>query len=301
MSANVSDSQRQCGSYVKYKVDSCRCQPCTKANRDYTRDLAARLEPPYITAGPARRHVKELMAAGMGPRTIAKASGVSHGAISKLIYGDYKGRGPSKRIRRETATKLMAVTPSAAADGTKIDATQTWQLLDEMIDAGTPKSQIAKALGAKSPGLQISRNQVEAGTARDVAVLHARWLTGDIEFPRRDRHGNTTTITPPVPVPVELDAALARRDEIDALYSELADIIEARNARTWRNQAACRGRPVHLWFPATGDRATLAAARDICSACFVREQCLAENRTVREGVYGGLGYKARIVRDEAAS
>lgn len=184
-------TERAHGTYVKYVVEKCRCEPCRRANRDYeTRRQRAIRRPdelwlPYVPAAPARRHVQSLMAQGVGPKSIAKIAGVPHGAISKLMYGNYKGRGPSTRIRPETAAKILAVTVDQANGGQKIDATRTWQLLDDLIARGYPKSWLAKRI-TKNPtanGLQISRKLVRASTARRVEALHR--LLGDRPGPGR--------------------------------------------------------------------------------------------------------------------
>lgn len=185
------DSHRPHGSYVKYVVERCKCEPCKAANRAYEkRRVRAMARPdevwlPYVPAGRARRHVQQLMEQGIGPKSLAGLSGVPHGAISKLIYGDYKGRGPSKRIRPETEAKLLAVTVDQAAGAQKVDATPTWALLDDLIARGYPKAWLAKRIlrNPSAMSLQISRNKVRASTARRVEALHR--LLGDRPGPGR--------------------------------------------------------------------------------------------------------------------
>lgn len=284
----VIDSHRAHGTHVKYVVDGCRCDECVLANNRYERERRARIDPPYVAAGPARDHCHELMAAGVGLKQIAKASGVSHGALSKLIYGDrQRRRGPSKRIRPDTMSKILAVTPADAAGGAKLDAAPTWALLDEMIAAGVPKAQIAVELGQRGPGLQISRRQVSGRNARAVADLHRRWKSGDWIPVRRHRHTEDRPIAPPAPAPRQPAA------DVSDLLLELAEIVEERNAQPWRASAACRNRPTWMWFPARGDNETMRRALLVCRSCLVRDECRAANIDQREGVYGALTAKAR--------
>lgn len=185
------DSHRPHGTYVKYVQERCKCEPCRRANRDYeARRVSAmrrRTWQPYIPAGPARDHVRRLAAAGVGPKTVAKLSGVPHGALAKLVYGDKKrGSGPSKRIRPETSARILAVTLDHAYGGQKIDAGPTWALLDDLISRGYTKTFLAQALGTKGPGLQVKRTLVRASTARKVEQLHAR-LAGRPGPGRRSR------------------------------------------------------------------------------------------------------------------
>lgn len=282
----VVESHRQHGTHVKYVIDKCRCEPCREGNRIYERERAARLTPPYVSAAPARRHVEHLAAGGVGLKTIAKASGVSHGALSKLMYGTGT-RGPSKRIRPETSAKILAVTPRDAADGARIDAGPSWEILDALIAQGMPKSQIAERLGQKGPGLQLSRDVVTARNARAVAELGREWRAGTLTYERRSKHG-VETVTARAPEPVE------QIDDLDAAVLDLAATLEARiDQADWRVQAACRGRNTWMWFPARGDVETLAAAKKICDSCFVREQCLEANLDQNDGVFGGKSGRER--------
>jgi len=283
-------SHRTHGTYVKYVVDRCRCVPCRQANSVYERARTQNVVPAYVSATEARNHVIELRTHSVGLKIIARTSGVAHGTLSKLIYGDRtRGMAPSKRIRQSTAEKILAVTPAAATGGARIDAQPTRTLLNTMIAAGIPKSTIAVALGATGPGLQIGRRStVTATTARDVRQLHYDWCAGRWVPVRRDCWGNTTTITPPPPPPFRPGA------DITELLLDLADIVETRRDQAeWRKVAACRNRPVHIWFPARGDAQTSAAAVKVCMSCIVRAQCRAANLDQPDGVYAALSGKAR--------
>lgn len=275
------------GTHACYVLDKCRCDDCHRANRDYERERAARIEPAYVAAHPAREHVRALTEAGVGLKTIAKKAGVSHGALSKLMYGDpQRGSGPSKRVRKTTLDKILAVTPRDAADGAKVAAEPTWQLIDEMIAAGVPRVRIAEGIGQKGPGLQLSCNLIAARNARAVAELHAAWKAGTVTLDKRDRHGGSVVAEPPV----EQKRPGA---DISDLMLDLAEIVEERNSQTWRSDAACRGRPTYLWFPARGDYRTAEKALKICNACMVRNECRAANIDKQDGIFGGLTGKAR--------
>lgn len=192
------DTHRAHGTYVKYVIEHCHCEPCRKANREYERERQRRMRRPdevwcpYVPAGRARAHLQELAAQGVGPKTVAKLSGVPHGSISRIMYGGYGDRGkrrpPSKRIRPETERKILAVEVRDAAGGQKIPGGPTWKLLDDLIARGFSKSWIARELGSKGPGLQIRRDVVRASTAKKVRELHAQ-LEGAEPPPRLTRWG----------------------------------------------------------------------------------------------------------------
>lgn len=178
---------REHGTYVKYVQDRCRCEPCRKANSAYEKRRRRRKAYggdhwPWVDARKARAHVLSLMPkggrgrrAGVGLKRIAEVSGVSHGALSKLVYGDRaRGMPPSKKIRRGTEQRILAVDPEDAPDGGLVPAGPAWRQIDELGAFGIPKARIARELGRKAPALQLGKTRVEARNAKAVADLHWR-------------------------------------------------------------------------------------------------------------------------------
>lgn len=106
------------GTYAAYVLDRCRCRPCARANADYERHRIRQKAygrwDGLVDAQPARDHIKELTDAGMGLKQITKASGISGGMLTKLIYGtprpDGTRRPPAARIKPSTAERILAVT-----------------------------------------------------------------------------------------------------------------------------------------------------------------------------------------------
>jgi hypothetical protein len=135
---------------------------------------------PYVSAEPARRHLAALSAAGVGLNTVARLSGVSHGALSKIVYGQPgRGKPPSRRVRPHTLEAILAVGVNDAYGAQRVDAAPTWQLVDELVAMGYTRGQLARALGSDAavPELQIGRRSVLASTARAVELLY-RSLVG---------------------------------------------------------------------------------------------------------------------------
>lgn len=283
------------GTHAAYVLDRCRCEPCRAANRDYERERAHRIEPAYISAGPARAHIADLAEAGVGLKQIAKASGLSQGTLWKLVYG-VRGRGPSRRIRKATHDKIIAVTPRDRADGARVPAGPVLALVDEMVAAGVPRVRIAEAIGQTGPGLQLGDESITVRHARTITAMHTDWKAGRITVTRGSRWGQH-----PVTAPVQVQI---RREPVDIsdLILQLAEIVELRNSQPWRSQAACRNRPSYLWFPARGDHETMRKAQAVCGACTVRSQCRAEMLPEPVGVYGGLPASTRrqIIRQDTA-
>ncbi len=134
---------------------------------------------PYVSAEPARRHLAALSAGGVGLETVARLSGVSHGALSKIVYGQ-PGRGtpPSRRVRPHTLEAILAVGVNDAGGCQRVDAAATWQLIDELVAMGYGRGQLARALGSQAAvaKLQIGRRRVLASTARAVELVHRSLL-----------------------------------------------------------------------------------------------------------------------------
>ncbi|MPZ13783.1 MAG: hypothetical protein GEU73_05065 [Chloroflexi bacterium] len=210
---------REHGTYTRYTWgpdehdrpgQHCRCEPCRDANRAYERSRKRRKAYggdywPWVDAEPVRRHVKGLMCKptrpgrggrqgtnrdGIGLKRIARLSGVSHGSLSKLIYGGPGDRPPSRRVHKDTAERLFALKGDEYADGVKVPAGPTWEMADEIIawynaEIGTVckrggirhyggKQWLAQHLtgNPKTTGLQLSERFVSVAYARKIKALH---------------------------------------------------------------------------------------------------------------------------------
>lgn len=181
-------SDRQHGTYVKYKLDGCRCYPCGFADSQYRdrrrRAIAYGTWQPYVDAEPAREHVRTLQEFGLGWKRIAHLAGVPNSTMWKLLYGArQRGMAPSKRIRPETAQKILAVEPRLDLLGTRIpvDATGTRRRLQALTAGGWPQAQLAARLGIHPSNYctMLARPQVNIGTARASAALYDELWNAD--------------------------------------------------------------------------------------------------------------------------
>lgn len=177
----AADSRRAHGTRAKYVVEGCRCRRCKKANRreenHRTRMQAYGRWEPYVDAGPVRGHVRALQEFGLGWKRIAALAGVSASVVSKLLYGvPERGMGPSKRVRPETAARLLAVRPdpSRLAGHAYVDATGTRRRLQALVAGGWPQARLASRLDMTPSnfGAAFRRERVLASTARAVAALY---------------------------------------------------------------------------------------------------------------------------------
>lgn len=141
------------GTHACYVLDACRCRPCSKANRVYesnrVRQHAYGRWDNYVSATAARARVLHLMSQGMGLKRIVAVSDISQGVLWKLVYGKTKADGtrtPSKRIRKDTEARILAVTLDLA-DGAKADGTGTTRRLQALVALGWSQSKLGQRLG----------------------------------------------------------------------------------------------------------------------------------------------------------
>ena len=74
-------------------------------------------------------------------------------------------------------------------------------------------------------------------------------------------------------------------------YTDLT--APARFAARWRQQAACHGTDLNLFYPERGQSA--GSARQVCAQCPVRQPCLeyALSNRITSGIWGGLTERER--------
>ena len=228
----------QCGTNARYVLDKCRCEPCrearSQAERRRQKYAVGILPHPMVDARPVHEHVESLIAQGMGRKRIAAVSGVPHGSLSKLIYGDPKrSMAPSRRVRRSTADRLLA-TRLDVADGAKVDRTEFDALVDELTARGWSKRQIAKRVtGPQANALQAGRHSdVSAGNIRilrrllfEPVPLRRHGPTGQRYLPSWARQPQLVDPTTPG-VPDELDVTEKRHVvQLQADREGLADAL----------------------------------------------------------------------------
>lgn len=173
------------GTLTMGKRRGCDCPPCVDvltqwyANR--SRQIAYGTWQPYVDAEPARLHVRDLMAYGIGWQQVAKLAGVSTATVGKLLFGaSWKGLPPSKKIRPETERKLLAVAKTPANIAKWMDTAGTRRRLQALVAVGWPLKWLTErasfdqhTFGAIASG---RRSHVTPGTYRAVVGLYdALW------------------------------------------------------------------------------------------------------------------------------
>jgi hypothetical protein len=75
---------------------------------------------------------------------------------------------------------------------------------------------------------------------------------------------------------------------------QLAELI-IEGDTSWMKQGVCRGHEIEIFFPKRGDNQAVQAAKNLCSECSVRVECLEYAlRTDQEaGIWGGTSGRER--------
>lgn len=163
-------ADRDHGDRLRYMA-GCHCFRCRRANSAYeaARKIAraAGEGNGIVPAAKARAYLKALSSQGVGRRSVSAASDVSATVLSEIIAGR------KTNIRAATERAILAVTADAAGDRALVSAKGTWKLLDQLLEDGYTKSELAQRLGSKSkiPALQLKRDFVTVRNAYLVARL----------------------------------------------------------------------------------------------------------------------------------
>jgi DNA-binding CsgD family transcriptional regulator len=133
---------------------------------------------PYVDAAPARGHIEILRAAGIGVDQIAKLAGLSSSHVRGLIYPRSDGKPPFRKVRRETAARLLAVpaNDSSRAANSHVDATGTRRRLQALVAVGWAQAWLARELRRSRANLRrsMTSESVTARTAQLVSALYDR-------------------------------------------------------------------------------------------------------------------------------
>ena len=162
-------ARRPHGARPRY-VAGCRCLLCRAANSRYSceRDRARRSEGDrreLVSTARVLAHLRELSKAGVGYKSAADAAGVGRTTVQAIVSGR------QSRCRMNVERALLGVTAEAVAGGALIEAGPTWKLIDELVDRGFSKRQIARWCGWAN-AIQLKRDRIKAASAARVRRMY---------------------------------------------------------------------------------------------------------------------------------
>lgn len=144
---------------------------CLDCRRETTRAIAYGTWQPYVDAEPARQHIRDLQAAGIGWEQLAIRADLAQATVRGILY-KMGGRPRTTRIRPETMAKILAVEPTLdnIADGAMIDAVGIHRRIQALMAVGWTMNKMAPHFGViPNKVSQLLQNRlVFARTARRV-------------------------------------------------------------------------------------------------------------------------------------
>ncbi len=156
-------AKREHGTRAKYVGDRCRCLLCRAANSRYSCERQKAHDSGdtrgIVPAKGAVDHIRKLREKGVGYRTVAEAAGVSRTVVAQCL------NGTRRNIRANTSRAIQAVMVEDIADGALVPARATWRLIDELVERGYSKAQLAKWFGYTSPAIQLNKKFITASNA----------------------------------------------------------------------------------------------------------------------------------------
>lgn len=162
------------GTRLRY-VGGCRCFRCRRANSDYERERkAARAAGDWnglVSAERAREHLRSLSKRGVGKRAVAAASDVCMTVLQDIRTGR------KAQIRARTERKILAVTRDMASDRALVAPGRTFRLIDQLLEEGFTKAELARRLGYRNGALQFRRHRMTARNVARIERLHRSLTT----------------------------------------------------------------------------------------------------------------------------
>lgn len=171
-----------------YVQHQCRCDACrdenNNANKRRTRLKAyGRFDIGLVDVVPVREHMMMLAEYGLGYKRVAGLAGVGITAARTIIWGRQEP-GPrhgelQKRVKRETAEKILAVKPdiSALAGGAIIPARGVHRRMQALCTRGWSVSRVGAEIGMTPANMWkvMERDTVTVHTHRAVAAVFDKW------------------------------------------------------------------------------------------------------------------------------
>ena len=174
------------GDENRYRMDGCRCAPCTEAARRSHAKWELRIlqhGPDLVDPTPAVTRLKEWQSRGMGSKAIAKHTGLSTSTVETWLYGreDPRRRQVDPRIHRRTASAILTAPEPRLDDflpAARVDSTGTARRLQALYALGWSVHAVADRAGLSVCTLRDvpTRSSVTAATALAVrAVYDLMW------------------------------------------------------------------------------------------------------------------------------
>lgn len=135
---------------------------------------------PLVDAEPTRRHVRNLMAAGVSIVRIAAHAEVGFAVVSGLLYTRGPNRPRAEKIRHENARRILAVHAEQVATG-YVNSAGTHRRLQALMANGWPQLRLGPHIGLHPVyvGAVLRQTRIYGTTAMNVAAAYDRLWNQD--------------------------------------------------------------------------------------------------------------------------
>jgi hypothetical protein len=135
---------------------------------------------PLIDAEPVRRHVRNLMTAGVSVQRIAEHAGISFAVVSGLLYTRGPGRGRAEKIRLANARAIFSVRAENIVTH-YVDPTGTHRRLQALMANGWPQIRLGPHIGRHPVYVNalLTQPRIYGVTAVAVATAYDRLWNQD--------------------------------------------------------------------------------------------------------------------------
>lgn len=232
----------------------CRCETCKAGKRDllrHRRRMKAYGRPitDLVDVGPARDHLKKLLAAGVSLDKICEESGVSYGALSRTLYLG------QKRMKSASSEAILALTSVDTSESLSVvDPAGTRRRVQALAVLGWSVAWQARQIGMFPTDLHTVARADGGVTARTASRI-------------RDLYEQHWNVTPPASQPTSVTRnAAVRRGWLPPMAwdDDLIDLPDADlEAELSRRVAAMDLTELHRCYRAHnewGDRSPLIVA-----------------------------------------
>ncbi len=157
------------GTTTGYSGHRCTCDACREAWREYQRTYMRERYHGELRTVPtkeARVWIRRLLAHGMTLQAISRAAGVQHQLVRKIEAGK------TRRARRTTVGKILAVTPDERPEGAMSPASEAQRIVEALRAAGVPAKTIAGALRVTAPARIKRQKHVHDRTRRRLVLAY---------------------------------------------------------------------------------------------------------------------------------
>ena len=135
---------------------------------------------PLIDAEPARRHVRNLMTAGVSVVRIGEHANVGFAVVSGLLYARGPGRPASVKIRHVNAQRILAVRADQVATG-YVNPTGSHRRLQALMANGWPQLRLGPHLGLHPVYVNavLKQPSIYGTTAANISAAYDRLWNQD--------------------------------------------------------------------------------------------------------------------------